>query len=88
MWCISLSLSSHDSFLAGKEGEGEESELEKTKKQLKMLEVELESFKQATSAEDRSKAEIINAEKKARGQVCIRQLWDINNMTESQLIFI
>ena len=54
--------------MAGK-AEGEK-ELELTKARLKTLEVELEGFKEAASAESREKADVITAEKKARAQVC------------------
>lgn len=51
------------------EGE-EESELDKVHGQFKSVEVELQSYKQAASQEDKDKAELIAAEKKARLQVC------------------
>ncbi len=50
--------------------EEEERELDKVKAQLKAVELELNSYKEASSGEAcRDKAEVIAAEKKARGQV-------------------
>ena len=44
-------------------------ELEKVKTELKAAQSELETLKQASSAEEREKADIIAAEKKVKGQV-------------------
>ncbi len=46
-----------------------EQELEKVKVQLLAVETELNSYKQASSSENREKAELVAAEKKARNQV-------------------
>ena len=48
---------------------GDAEELERVRTQLRAVQSELESFKQASSAEEREKAEILTAEKKARNQV-------------------
>lgn len=54
----------------GGRGEEEKEEL-RLRAELKSVEAELESYKQAASAEERDKAEILTAEKKARSQVPI-----------------
>ena len=47
----------------------EEDDQDKTKAQLKSMELELESYREASSVESRDKADLITAEKKARAQV-------------------
>lgn len=52
-----------------------EKELDMVKGQLKALEMELEGYKESSSAEVKEKADLIAAEKKARSQVCGCGLW-------------
>lgn len=47
----------------------EDDDQDKMKTQLKSMELELESYKEACSAESRDKADLITAERKARVQV-------------------
>lgn len=52
-----------------------EQELDKVKGQLKALEIELDGYKESSSAEVKEKADLIAAEKKARSQVCGQLMW-------------